>query len=271
MRNLNQRNRMTSGRKAALAGFTIIEIGAVIFIITILVSLLSASLNHAKGRALRISCLDNLKELQLAWHMYVDDEADRLPLNKTAMGGGNYKVFGRRASTNSWVVGNPKEDVNTAKIEAGSLYPFMMSPRLYRCPMDRSRSILNPNVLRTRSYSMDSFLAGDNEGKDARVKMRLAELDRPDKIFVFIEEHESSIWADGFQVLPQDGGGLSAGTWSSTPVDRHERGCSLTFADGHIEYWKWYAGKSGNLENHLTSSSRELFDLRRLQHALPSK
>jgi len=271
MRNLNQSNRLSSQGKAASAGFTIIEVGAVIFIIAVLVALLSASLNYAKGRALRISCLDNLKELQLAWHMYVDDEADMLPLNKTATGGGNYKVFGRRASTNSWVAGNPKEDVTPANIELGSLYPFTTTPRLYRCPMDRSRTIKNSALLRNRSYSMDSFLAGDNEGKDSRVKMRLPELDRPDKIFVFIEEHESSIWADGFQVLPQEGGGLSAGTWSSTPVDRHEQGCSLTFADGHIEYWKWYAGKAGNLENHLTSSSRELYDLRRLQRALPSK
>src|SRR6185369_2963398 len=159
MRNLNQRIQIGRSSKAASAGFTIIEVGAVMFIIAVLVSLLSASLNHAKGRALRISCLDNLKELQLAWHMYVDDEADRLPLNKTAMGGGNYKVFGRRASTNSWVVGNPKEDVTTAKIEQGTLYPFTSTPRLYRCPMDRSRSIRDPSVLRTRSYSMDSFLA----------------------------------------------------------------------------------------------------------------
>jgi len=270
MRILNQKNRVNGGPKAASAGFTIMEMGAVIFIIVVLVSLLSASLNHAKGRALRISCLDNLKELQLAWHMYVDDEGDLLPLNKTETGGGNYKVFGRRASTNSWVAGNPKEDVTTAKIELGTLFAFTTTPRLYRCPMDRSR-VIGHRDLRTRSYSMDSFLAGDNEGKDSRVKMRLPDLDRPDKIFVFIEEHESSVWADGFQVLPQEGGGLSAGTWSSTPVDRHEQGCSLTFADGHIEYWKWYAGKSGNLENHLTSSSRELYDLRRLQRALPSK
>jgi len=271
MRKIDQGNPARSGRKAASAGFTIIEMGAVIFIIAVLVALLSASLNHAKGRALRISCLENLKELQLAWHMYVDDEADRLPLNKTAPGSDNYKVYGRRASTNSWVAGNPKEDETTANIELGSIYQFTTTPRLYRCPMDRSRVIKNDTLFRNRSYSMDSFLAGDNEGKDSQVKTRMAELDRPDKIFVFIEENESSIWADGFQVLPQESGSLSAGIWSSTPVDRHEQGCSLTFADGHIEYWKWYAGKVGNLENHLTSSSRELYDLRRLQRALPAK
>jgi len=271
MRNINQASPERSRRKAASAGFTVIEIGAVIFIIAVLVSLLSASLNRAKGRALRISCLENLKELQLSWHMYVDDEADRLPLNKTAPGSENYKVYGRRASTNSWVAGNPKEDQTTANIEIGSIYPFATTPRLYRCPMDRSKVIKNEALLRNRSYSMDSYLAGDNEGKDSQVKTRLAELDRPDKIFVFIEENESSIWADGFQVVPQEAAGSSAGIWSSTPVDRHEQGCNLTFADGHIEYWKWYAGKVGNLENHMTSSSRELYDLRRLQRTLPSK
>src|SRR4051794_7343830 len=159
MRIVNQSNRSSLSRRAAAAGFTIIEIGAVIFIITVLVSLLSASLNHAKGRALRISCLDNLKELQLAWHMYVDDEGDLLPLNKTAVGGGNYKVFGRRASTNSWVAGNPKEDLTPANIELGSFFPFTATPRIYHCPMDRSRVIGHRDVSRNRSYSMDSFLA----------------------------------------------------------------------------------------------------------------
>ena len=270
MRTFNQKNSANS-RRLESAGFTIIEVGAVLFIIGILVALLSASLNRAKGRALRISCLDNLKELQLAWHMYIDDDADLLPLNKTEIGGGNYKVFGRRASTNSWVAGNPKEDQTTAKIEMGTLFPYLTMPRLYRCPMDRSRVVGHREVPRTRSYSMNSFLAGDNEGKDTRVKIRMAALDRPNRIFVFIEEHESSVWADGFQVLPKEGTGLSGATWNSTPSDRHEQGCNLSFADGHIEYWKWYSGKSENLENHLTSTTRELYDLRRLQMALPAK
>jgi prepilin-type processing-associated H-X9-DG protein len=271
MRTINNANPSRFRSRVGTAGFTIIEVGAVLFIIGILVALLSASLNRAKGRALRISCLDNLKELQLAWHMYVDDNADLLPLNKTALGGGNYKVFGRRASTNSWVAGNPKEDTTTANIEIGTLFPYISTPRLYRCPMDRSRVVAHRDIPRTRSYSMNSFLAGDNEDKDSRVKMRMSSLDRPNRIFVFIEEHESSAWVNGFQVAPKDSGGLGGATWTSTPSDRHEQGCNLSFADGHIEYWKWYAGKSDNLENHLTSTTRELYDLRRLQSAIPSK
>jgi prepilin-type N-terminal cleavage/methylation domain-containing protein/prepilin-type processing-associated H-X9-DG protein len=260
-----------ANRSSGSRGFTLVEVLTVLLIIGILVALLSASLNKTQSRALRVSCVDNLKQLQLAWQLYADDNEDLIALNKTAAGGGNYLVYGRRASTNSWVAGNPKEDINTAKIERGTLYPFSKSPRIYRCPMDNSRVIGHHDILRTRSYSMDTFLGGDDEGKDPRVKTRLADVERQgaDKIFVFIEEHESSSWADGFQVLPREGTTLSGGTWSSTPSDRHEQGCNLTFADGHVDYWKWYAPKKGNLDNRLTASTREIYDLQRLQRAVP--
>jgi prepilin-type processing-associated H-X9-DG protein len=122
---------------------------------------------------------------------------------------------------------------------------------------------------RTRSYSMDAYLGGDDEDVDPRVKMRLSDIVNPgpDKVFVFIEEHENSIWGSGFIVLPREKFALNAGAWSSTPSDRHMRGCNLSFVDGHLEYWKWAVPKkpaTGKLVN-----PGELRDLRRLQDAVP--
>lgn len=240
-----------------------------LLIITILVSLLSASLNHTKSRALRINCLDNEKQLQLAWTLYADENDDGLPLNKTGLGPLSHGLFNRRNSTNSWVAGNPREDLDTESIKQGTLFRYAKTPALYRCPGDRSSVAGHRDILRTRSYAMSAYLRGDNEGLDPRVKSKLSDIVSPEKIFVFLEEHEFSIWNSSFLVIPKDKFNLSSGMWSSTPADRHHQGCNLSFADGHVEYWRWFSPKKANLNNLVTTNPKELGDLRRLQAAVP--
>ena len=58
------------------------------------------------------------------------------------------------------------------------------------------------------------------------------------------------------------------GTWISIPADRHEQGCNLSFADGHIEYWKWYSPKlpkDFKLSSSAANRARDMRDLMRLQ------
>ena len=62
-----------SNAAGATRGFTLIELLVVIAIIAILAALLLPALGRAKQRAQRIECLNNLRQLQLAWIMYADD------------------------------------------------------------------------------------------------------------------------------------------------------------------------------------------------------
>jgi prepilin-type processing-associated H-X9-DG protein len=147
-------------------------------------------------------------------------------------------------SKNSWVAGNPRQDVTTENITRGTLYQHVGSTATYRCPMDLSSVNLHPEIPRTRSYSMSSYLGGDPVYNP---KFKYSEISRPDTVFVFIEEHESSRWDSSFFVQPPRKptavSAASSAGWLSIPSDRHEQGCNISFADGHFEYWRWLAPK----------------------------
>ena len=80
------------------AAFTLIELLVVIAIIVILGALLLPALAGAKAQGVRIQCVNNERQLILAWAIYSNDNRDQLVLN-----GGDGAATSARAHL--WVFG----------------------------------------------------------------------------------------------------------------------------------------------------------------------
>ncbi len=143
-------------------GFTLIELLVVIAILAILASLLLPALARARSKAQAIVCLNNLKQLQLAWIIYVEDSNDWLvPNNPPNYGGPNGKPFATWAKGDIRY-GNP-DGTNIDYIiglHEGSLGPYVKTHKIFKCPTDRSKTTLldGNSYLRVRSYSMNGFM-----------------------------------------------------------------------------------------------------------------
>jgi prepilin-type processing-associated H-X9-DG protein len=87
---------------------------------------------------------------------------------------------------------------------------------------------------------------------------------RPTEAFVFIDENADSILDAQFGNPPAY---ENWDVWWDMPSGRHRQGANLSFADGHVEHWKWATGK--NFYDFVQSvGPGEMPDFQRIQNAM---
>jgi prepilin-type N-terminal cleavage/methylation domain-containing protein len=228
------------------SAFTLIELLVVIAIIAILASMLLPVLGKAKTKSQGISCMNNTKQLTLAWRLYADDSNDILLTCQNGLPGrmnwcdGDLDFTANRVN---WDI--------TVNVLTSPIYPYAKSAKIFKCPADQAMVTYNGQKYpRVRSNSMSQTFsrgewldgAGTSMGGSYRIYGRLGQIANPVKTFVFVDEHPDSINDAAFAVQcrgnqPED---PNSGTRIiDFPANYHNGACGFSFSDGHSEIHKW--------------------------------
>jgi len=226
------------------AGFTLIELLVVISIISLLMSILLPSLSGARELGKRAHCLANIRGLTQAWMIYAHNNDDYLCSADT-----EWDVLEPKYS---WVADGedmPTNDIGgTAQaIKDGVLWDDAGRVLdLYKCKSDTSELL--------RSYSISRAMNGKSEHDNIRPFRTWSGIRSSSTKMVFVDAGAK----DGVRWL--DGSFCSVKKIDDIPPEwfvsdtrnitaRHGGGANMSFADGHVEHFKYSDPRTVDLAN----------------------
>ena len=235
-------------------GFTLLELLTVVAVIAILAALLLPLLGQAKERAKSAYCLNNNRQLTLAWLCYANDN------RRLANNSGRREMLRQyhRKGFNNWVNAvmdwtRSEQNTNLAYIRNGQLGPYLRAPAVFRCPAADTFLSAPQRAAgwswRSRSFSMNGFVGTFlSNGVPAVVNERnpflpwkrqfiaLTDIRNPAGTYVFIDEHPDTL-NDAYFWINSEG-------WADLPGSLHNRGANLSYSDGHCERHQWRSAQT---------------------------
>lgn len=242
-------------KRSAPDGFTLIELLVVIAIIAILAALLLPVIGRAHERARLAQCVNNFRQLQYAWQLYANDNAD-VAFQAYAVNDEYQRSKKQISSPWWWVSGelsyqpNNFDNISVVNLidpDRAAIGLYIQNAAIFKCPSDRSTALWHgKRFLRVRSYSYSSDwglaagqLTGDplHQGGLNVSWQKIYTVRNLSTAITFIEQHEDSLGYPWF-TLPIKLERISDPR-VDIPASRHNGNCAVAFADGHVESKKW--------------------------------
>jgi prepilin-type N-terminal cleavage/methylation domain-containing protein/prepilin-type processing-associated H-X9-DG protein len=248
-------------RKSGNRAFTLIELLVVIAIIAILAALLLPALASAKQSALVSNCMNNKKQMLLAWVMYAGENGDTLADNHDYQPTDGNDPYAPGTTTPAWCEGildwsTSGQNTNTLFLigmQTSLLGPYIGNAvKVFWCPADTYLSAAQHQlgwVSRCRSITMNGAVGPGpkytNFTWSADYFVNVSKMGQfihpaPAGTWVFMDEHpdsidDSQLYADVELSALQTG----TGQFTELPAAYHNKACGISFADGHAECHKW--------------------------------
>jgi prepilin-type N-terminal cleavage/methylation domain-containing protein/prepilin-type processing-associated H-X9-DG protein len=231
--------------------FTLIELLVVIAVIALLMAILIPVLRSAREQGYRVVCLSNLKQLTLAWTAYAT-EYDGKMVRGTAFSTDTGTIVNRAVYEESWVgkafLAPESRNELIENPQKGALWPYIKDVDIYRCPRGITGHSLTYSIFssanggRVEGTYQPNTNVGEMKSLGKRIGSTVLKLTKLEDIIspstgqraVFIDQGETPTGTDFYvyYLYPN---------WKSQspPPLHHNDGATLSFADGHAEYWKW--------------------------------